>query len=354
MKELELDRRDEEVLEAIVRSYIQTGEPVGSRTISLRSREGLSAATIRNVMADLEDKTLLTQPHTSAGRVPTDLAYRVYVDSLMKAQRLPPTEERLIESSLGESHSEVSELFASVSRVLSRLSRHMGVVVTPHIARVRLRDLEFVRMAPHRVLVVMVGASGVIYNKMVEIPEDHDQEKLDAIGRRLTKEFRGHTMPEVRDIILERMSEEKASFGALLRDALSVARAGLEIVPEEAGRLGEVFVDGTANLLSEPEFSSADRLQSLVRTIEEKHELLRLLNGCLEQHPTGVRVMIGSEVHSPDMSDCTLIAAAYGTEGQTLGALGIIGPTRMEYAHAIALVESVARLFSQALRRYEG
>ena len=353
MKELELDRRDQEVLEAIVRSYIQTGEPVGSRTISMRSREGLSAATIRNVMADLEEKTLLTQPHTSAGRVPTDLAYRVYVDSLMKARRLPAIEERLIESSLGESHTEVGDLFASVSKVLSRLSRHMGVVVTPHIARVRLRDLEFVRLGPHRVLVVIVGASGVIYNKMVEIPEDHDQEKLDAIGRRLTKEFRGHTIPEVRDIILERMSEEKASFDALLRDALSVARAGLEIVPEEAGRLGDVFIDGTANLLSEPEFSSADRLQSLVRTIEEKHELLKLLNGCLED-PTGVRVMIGSEVHSPDMNDCALIAATYGTEGQTLGALGIIGPTRMEYSHSIALVESVARLFSRALSRYEG
>ncbi|MGH9867531.1 MAG: heat-inducible transcriptional repressor HrcA [Candidatus Polarisedimenticolia bacterium] len=353
MKEIELDKRSQEILEAVVRSYIETGEPVGSRAVSVLTREGLSAATVRNVMADLEQRNLLAQPHTSAGRVPTDLAYRVYVDLLMKTRKLSAAEERLIESSVQGGPPELSEIFATVSRLLSRLSRQLGVVVTPHVSRVRVRDIEFVRLAAHRVLLIVVATSGLIHNKVVEIPEDHAQERLDALGRYLSREFSGHTLLEIRDRILSMMGQEKAQYDSLLLEALALGRASLAMEPP-AGMAGEIFVDGAANLLSEPAFASTERLKSLFRTFEEKHELVRVLNSCLEERPGGVRVLIGSENPSPEMSDCTLIASSYGAEGNTMGTLGIIGPTRMEYARAIALVDSMARVLSDALTRYPG
>jgi len=352
-RDVTLDRRSQEILEAVVESYIQKGEPVGSRAVSKLSSEGLSAATIRNVMAELEESELLTQPHTSAGRVPTDLGYRLYVDSLMKARRLRKDEEQMIESSLLTTPTELHDLFASVSRILSRLSHHLGVVVSPHISRARLKETEFVRLGKGRILVIIVAVSGMIHNKVIETDDDHPQEKLDKIGRYLSDEFRGNTLSEIRDRILEMMSQEKALYDALLRDALELGRASLEVEEEKASG-GEVFVDGTSNLLAEPEFSSINQLKGLFRTFEEKHELLRVLNRCLENEQPGVKLLIGSENPHPDLAGCTLVAASYGTGGRTLGTLGIIGPTRMEYARAIALVDSVARLFSDALVRYEG
>ena len=345
-----LDRRSQEVLEAVVKAYVESGEPVGSKTVSNLSTERVSSATIRNVMAELEERGLLSQPHTSAGRIPTDLGYRVYVDSL-GAKPLGRSEERLIETSLHEQQTEANELFTAVSRILAKFSRHLGVVVSPHMDRVRLRDIEFVRLGPKRVLVIVVAGSGMLHNKVIQIEDDFDQEWLDKIGQYLTTTFKGLTLPEIRDRILELMGEEKALYDQLLGDALRLGRAGLDPVQSEAG---EVFLGGTTNLLAEPEFGRIERLRSLFKTFEEKHELLRVLNICLEQQPAGVQVFIGSENASPNMSDCSLVTSSYGLKGQSLGTLGIIGPTRMEYARAIALVDSVARLFSQALSRYPG
>ena len=354
MKEIELERRDQEILEAVIQSYVETGEPVGSRTVARSNRENLSAATIRNVMAELEERNLLVQPHASAGRVPTDLGYRAYVDALTKHQRLPAPDEQMIASFLQGGQTEIHDLFGGVSKLLSRLSNHMGVVVSPHIARVRLRDIEFVRLGTRRVLVIVIAASGMIHNKVVEIDDDHEQEKLDKIGKYLTEEFKGHTLSEVRDRILDLMSQEKALYDTLLRDALKLGKAGLAIDPGNDAAGTEVFLDGTANLLSEPEFASVERLKALFRTFEEKHQLLRVLHSCLEKGESGVQVLIGKENPSPEMSDCTLVASSYGLQGQTLGTLGIIGPTRMEYARAIALVDSVSRLFSRVLSQYQG
>jgi heat-inducible transcriptional repressor len=271
----------------------------------------------------------------------------------MKERKLPPAEEQMIQSRLAAAQPDADELFGNVSRLLSRLSRHMGVVVSPHIVRVRLRDIEFVKLGPRRVLVIIVAASQMIHNKMIEIDEDLDQERLDRIGRYLTETFKDHTLPEIRDRILEMMNQEKTLYDTLLRDALKLGQASVENVETEEGT-GRVFMDGTANLLAEPEFNSIDRLKGLFRTFEEKHELLRVLNSCLEQDAAGVRVLIGSENPSRQMSDCALVAATYGVPGATLGTLGIIGPTRMEYARAIALVDSVARLFSNSLARTQG
>jgi len=350
-----LERRSQMVLSAVVEQYVASGEPVGSRSIARNGHSSVSAATIRNTMADLEEMGLLEQPHTSAGRVPTELGYRVYVDNLMREKPIGPAEEVLIQRALEPAGSETADLFARASRVLSRLSNQIGVVVTPYVSRVHLRHIEFVRLAPRRLVAVIVADTGLIHNKVFDSEEDYSQDQLDRAGRFLTETFAGNTLPETRERIIKMIAEEKALYDRLTKDALTLARAAVAaaVVEGEApGDSSSVFVDGTANLLGAPDFTDAERLKAIFRTFEEKHHIVRILNRCLEEGGEGVRIMIGSETHVPDLTNCTLIASAYGPAGSPLGALGVIGPTRMEYARAVALVDYVSRFFGTMLSRY--
>ncbi len=339
------------ILGAVVEHYVASGEPVGSRTLSRHGPEPVSAATIRNTMADLEERGLLEQPHTSAGRIPTDQGYRVYVDNLMRERQIAPEEEKFIRNALEHPTAEAADLFAQVSRVLSRLSHQIGVVVTPNVSRVRLRHIEFVRLAPRRVVAIIVAETGVVHNKVFETEEDYVQDQLDRAGRFLTDTFGGSTLLEIRERIMTMMAEEKASFDRPLHDALALGRASVEgtSAPAEGH---SVFVDGTSNLLGAPEFGDADRLRAVLKTFEEKHHIVHILNRCIEEGRAGVRVLIGSETHVPDLQRCTLVASAYGPEGTPLGALGVVGPTRMEYAKAVALVDYVSRFFGRLLASY--
>jgi len=351
MNETPLDKRAQEILGAIVEQYVQSGEPVGSRTLSQKSSEHLSAATIRNTMADLEQLGLLEHPHTSAGRVPTELGYRVYVDNMMRDRPIALSDEKFIREQLGHPGADAAQLFAQVSRVLSQLSRQIGVVITPNISRVRLRHLEFVRLAPKRTVAIIVAETGVIHNKVVETEEDYAQDQLDRAGRFLTETFQGMTLPETREKIMTMMAEEKALYDRLLHDALTLGRASVdETTVATEGH--HVFLDGASNLLDNPEFADAERLKGLFRTFEEKHQILRILNRCIDEGQSGVRVLIGSETDLAELNQCTLITSTYGPEGTPQGALGVLGPTRMEYAKAVALVDYVSRFFGSLLKPY--
>ena len=352
MSGIQLDRRSQQILSAIVEEFTASGEPVASRTLSRRSRERLSPATIRNTMVDLEEAGLLEQPHTSSGRVPTELGYRVYVDNLMREVRVAPAEEIFIQRSLGGAVAEPSEMFAQVSRVLSQVSHQIGVVVTPNVSELRLRHIEFVRLAPRRVVAVIVADTGVIHNKVLDAEEDYAQDHLDRAGRYLTDEFQGRTLPDIRERILAMMAEEKALYDQLLHDALTLARASVDAVPEAAAG-SQIYVDGTSNLLDVPELADVERLRVIFRAFEEKSRLVRILNRCLDEGRTGVRVFIGSEAHIPDVNNLTLITSPYGPEGAPRGALGVIGPMRMEYARAVALVDYVSRVFGRILNQYK-
>jgi len=351
MNEITLDRRAQEILGAVVEQYVQSGEPVGSRTLSQRSAEHLSAATIRNTMADLEQLGLLEQPHTSAGRVPTEMGYRIYVDNLMRDHPIAQADERFIQESLGHAGADATQLFSQVSRVLSQLSRQIGVVITPNISRVRLKHLEFVRLTPRRIVAIIVAETGVIHNKVFDTEEDYAQDQLDHAGRFLTETFQGMTLPETREKILTMMAEEKALYDRLVRDALTLGRASVDDTAEPADG-HHVFLDGASNLLDNPEFADAERMKAIFRTFEEKHHILKILNRCIDEGQTGVRILIGSETDLPELNQCTIITSAYGPEGAALGALGVLGPTRMEYAKAVALVEYVSRFFGTLLKPY--
>lgn len=349
--DIELDRREQQVLYAIVEEHVSSGEPVSSRTLSRKGPERVSSATLRNTMADLEERGLLEQPHASSGRVPTELGYRLYVDGLMRRRKVAPADEQFIQQALERPVGEITEMFAQVSRVLSQVSRQVGVVVTPNISRIELKHIEFVRLAPRRVVAIVVATTGVIYNKVFETEEEYTQDQLDRSGRFLTDTFQGKTLPEIRERIREMMADEKAAYDRLMHDALNLGKASMSVEGGD-GSPGQVYLDGASNLLQAPEFSDVVKLQGILRTLDERQSLLNLLNRCIEGGDEGVRVLIGSETSLPDLSKCTVITSTYGPEGSPRGALGVIGPTRMEYAKAVALVDYVSRFFGSLLTRY--
>ncbi len=339
----ELDSRSGEVLRTVIRRHIRTGEPVSSKTVTGGTLLELSPASIRNVMAELEERGLLQQPHTSAGRVPTDRAYRLYVDQMLRKTRVSASQAQAIDAALAGSRGEIPDLLAEVSRQLSQFSNQVGLVLAPNLQRVLIDRIEFVRIDPRRVVAILVARSGVVHNRMLEIAEPEEQVELDRIGRYLTDELGGLTLPEMRDRLLTRMSEERAAYDSLMRQSLELGRQALESHEDDA----ELLVEGASNLIGSPEFSELETMRGLLRTLEEKKALIHLLSQVIDGG--GVQVVIGEENPEEQLNKCSIVVAGYGTDERTLGTLGIVGPTRMEYAKAIALVDHLAAVLSKWL-----
>jgi heat-inducible transcriptional repressor len=338
-----LTPREREVLKSVIRSHIVTGEPVGSKTVSEGASLDLSPATIRNVMSDLEERGLLNQPHTSAGRIPTDRAYRLYVDRLMGRPKMSAAHARAIDEAMLGSRGGISELLEEASRQLSRFSHQVGVVLAPELRRIVVEQLEFVRLGRRRVVAIVVGKSGLVHNRIFDLEEPIEQDELDTIGRQLSERYTGRTLPEMRAEIRERQSEAQVDYDRLLHKTLELGRRAAEGPP--AG--GEIFIEGTSNLLGSPDFTDLERMRSLLQTLEEKERLVDLLGRVLGE--VGTRVVIGEENPMVDLADCSVIASSYGTDANVMGTVGIVGPTRMEYARAVALVDYLARVLSRLL-----
>ena len=342
---MELAHRQRQVLDAVIEHYIATGEPVGSRTVSKVHPEGISAATIRNIMADLEEKGLLMQPHTSAGRIPTEHGYREHVDSLSDQRQLTPGDNRIVQDALRDLHGDLDHLLGKVSRFLSDLSHQMGVVLRPSLERIQLKQIEFVRLEGPRVLSILVARSGSVSHRMFQMEEDHPQEELDRVGRYLSDTFQGWSLDQIRARLLEMMAEEKALYDQLLARVVEVGRRMFD--EEEDDEDDQVLMGGAFHLMGQPEFTDLDRMRELFGAFEEKGRLVKILNRCLDDD--GVTVIIGSEIDDPAMAGTSLVASPYRYRGRVLGSLGIIGPTRMAYARNMAVVESIARLVSRRL-----
>lgn len=340
---IDLDARQAAVLRAIIGEHTLTGEPVGSQTAARAARVQLSAASIRSVMAELEGLGLLWQPHTSAGRVPTDLAYRVFVDRLMHRPRVNAAQAQLIERALSGSQGEVAALLGAVSRQLSRFSNQVGLVLAPTLRRIIIDHLEFVRLDGRRILAILVGRSGVVHNRVLHVERSPDQQELDRCGRYLSGEFGHRTLRQMRKLLQQKMSEERALCDRLLSQRLELGRQAVEVRGQES----EVLVEGTANLLDTPESADRDKLKAMLRTLEQKETLIGLLSQVLDGE--GVQVVIGKENPATGPADLSLVASSYGTDEQALGTLGIVGPMRMEYARAIALVGFLGDLLTRVL-----
>jgi heat-inducible transcriptional repressor len=339
----ELSARDHEILRKVVAHYILTGEPVGSRTIARMSGEGLSPATIRNVMSDLEEMGYLTQPHTSSGRIPTDKGYRYYVDTLVPAVRVGAQDRAVIDSSLRGMGGELSEAMEVVPRLLSRLTSQVAYLVAPPSSDAVLRHIEFVRLHPKRVLVVFVDSAEMVSHRVLDTEEDYDPADLERAGRYLVAEFGGRALGEIRRSLVALMAEEKARFDSLLHSAVTLGTRYLEA---EAGER-RIVVEGTANIMNHPELADLTTMRSLFATFEEKHRLVTLLDRYLDR--SGTRVVIGSEAADLALGRLSLVASPYRLGDGGTGWLGIMGPTRMEYDRAVALVDYISRLFSTLL-----
>lgn len=350
------DARGQAVLAAIIKEHLRTGEPVASRSISGRvaGGAGWSSATIRNVMAELEEHGLVEQPHTSAGRVPTDKGYRFYVDHFVGDARLSRADISAIDRGLGlpgeAGAGTPSRLMERVSHVLSELSENVGIVVSPPVADSRLEHIEFLPLADGRILVVLVLASNVVQNKIVRIDDPLTPEELEEAARYLNVEFSGKTLQTIRAEVLGLMGEEKALYDRLLRNAALLFERGVEGDGDETGA---VYIDGASNILAKPDFSDVERLRELFRTFEVKSRLVKILNECIAREPVfgDVHVVIGREHTAPQLRSCALITAPYRLgDGFVAGTVGVVGPMRLEYARTMAAVNYVARLVERVLR----
>ena len=339
----QLTARDREILRDVVATFLGTGEPVSSRRVAKLRRHGLSAATIRNVMADLEDLGLLLQPHTSAGRVPTESGYHLYIDSLMPSRDVPADLRRQIDDSLtpevgGE------ELTSVATHLLSELSQQIGIVMVPAVGETVLRSLSFVPLSGCRALCVLVSASGFVDSKVIEPARPVPREELIRISNYLTDNFAGHTPRQIRDRLLVMMAEARAQVDQLLASAIDLARRALVV-----GDNPDLLVEGTSSILARPELADVELVRKLLDTFADKARLVQLLNRLIEGQ--GVRVVIGSESDLTSDLDFSLVATSYGAGDRSLGSLGIFGPSRMDYAGVIPLVNYLGDRLSQALER---
>ena len=341
-----LTDRDREVLEAIITDYIQTAEPVGSRTVSKKSEIRLSPATIRNVMADLEEMGFLTQPHTSAGRVPTDRAFRFYVDSILEVRNLKSTDRGRIEMGFQDEGMDTNEIMKRASSLLSLLSKQTGVILAPRFGSNIFKHIEFIKLREKTILVIIVCKSGEVQNKLIESDEHMSQDELDKYSRYLTEIMGGLNLVEARRKILEEMKKEKVLFDKLMYRALQLSQKALE---DEGG--GDLYIEGKTNILQSPEFADLEKMRTLLQAFEEKTKIVKLLDKALLAE--GMQIFIGAENEFNEMKDCSVIAAPYSRENFTLGTLGIIGPTRMDYPSIIPIVDYTARIVGKILENVD-
>ena len=337
-----LTPRDREILKEVILTHILSAEPVSSRSVSKHSHLGLSAATIRNVMADLEEWGFLVQPHTSAGRVPTAAAYHLFIESMMEMRKVPAKEKRYIEENLKSSSADADQLVGATSHLLSELSQQVGIVVTPGWGETVLKAVDFVPVSGRRVLCVVVSSTGFIDNKLIETEEEIPRAELQRVSNYLTENFGGQTLRQIRDQILRLMAEERAQMDRALARTIDLARNGLDL---DSGP--EVVVDGAQTLLARPELSDIQRVRRMFEAFADKARLVRMLNQCLLG--SGVRVLIGEDNDLTSELDFSLVAVPYGVGQQTLGTLGIFGPSRMDYQKVIPLVHFLGETLSRAL-----
>ncbi|HSK70847.1 MAG TPA: heat-inducible transcriptional repressor HrcA [Pyrinomonadaceae bacterium] len=350
------DTRGQIVLSAIISEHLVTGEPVGSKSVAEKFTDtfAVSSATIRNVMSELEEMGLVEQPHTSAGRVPTDKGYRFYVDHLLGVLPLSNEDLRLINKEFGLGEGEFQDtpdhLMEKTSQLLSVLSKNIGIVVSPSLAHDRLQHIEFVNLSDKRVLVVLVSSPSIVHNKVIRLNETFTQEELDRTARYLNVEFGGKSLAEIRSEILKLMHEEKALFDKMLQTAIILCSQSIE---DEDALRGEVYVGGASNILGNRDFSDFESLRQLLRTMEEKSRLVQILSECIgREHSlsSDVHVIIGSENSAPSLQNCTLITAPYRIgEGGATGSLSVLGPTRIEYARMISVVSYVAKMLEKLM-----
>jgi heat-inducible transcriptional repressor len=340
-----IGEREREILTAIVETFIATGDPVGSRTLARSNREGLSPATIRNVMADLADAGYLEQPHTSAGRVPSSEAYRYYVEQLTGRASLSQEDQGIIKDSL-RGVTDVQEFMERTSHVLSLVSHNVGITMAVGGPKNALEHVYFSRLGDQKVLAVLVTRSGLVRDRVLRL--DLPQDDLDAAARFINENFRGWTMEALRTELARRLEQERSEYDRMMKSVEQLYRQGA-LTADETAQV--VFVEGASNLVTGEQ--DRQRLQELLQTLEEKQKIVELLGAYLDAKQEAVRVVIGLDEALPSMRNFVLIGAPARVGDDVMGSMAVIGPTRIDYQHTMTAVSYIARLFDKILNESE-
>ena len=341
----ELDARARSLLRTLIAQYLVDGEPVGSRTLSRSSGLDVSPATIRNIMADLEEAGLVVSPHTSAGRVPTPRGLRLFVDSLIELQPLPREEMARLRRELPPGPTTTRDLLGNVSTLLSAMTQFAGVVTVPRQADFPLRHIDFVPLPENQVLVILVFSDNQVQNRIVRLAKQLDARELEQAANYLNTHFAGLRVDDIRTHLLRELKEAGSELNRLLSSTVELAAASF--APHSEG--DDVLVSGQTNLMSYSELANLERLRELFEAFQKKNELLQLMEVCARA--PGVRLFIGEESGFTALDGCSVVTASYGAQGRVLGAVGVIGPTRMAYERVIPVVQAPAGLLSDALNR---
>jgi heat-inducible transcriptional repressor len=339
-----LNERAQLLLKALIENYIRDGQPVGSRTLSRDAGLSLSSATIRNVMADLEDLGFVASPHTSAGRIPTDKGYRFFVDTLLKLKPLHHEEIENIERRLVSDSNNGRALVQTVSQMLSSVTHMAGLVTLPNPNYISLSQIEFISLSDNRALAIMVMSNHEVQNRVVQLDRYYSPDELKRAANYLNDIFVGRSLPDVRAQLLSQLQETRQHMDKLMQDAIQMASKVFAAKPE--GPV-EYVIAGETNLMGFAELSNVDRLRRLFEAFNEKHDILKLLDSCLRAE--GIQIFIGQESGYRILDDISVVAAPYMLDNQVVGVVGIIGPTRMAYERVIPIVDVTAKLLGSAL-----
>jgi heat-inducible transcriptional repressor len=345
-REEPLNERAQQLLRVLIENYIRDGMPVGSRVLSRESGLSLSSATVRNVMADLEELGFVTSPHTSSGRVPTDKGYRFFVDTLLHVQPLEHAAVTELRQKLDAGHDSSKALVAVASQLLSSVTHLAGVVTLPRTQEAAITHIEFVGLSENRVLAVLVLNDREVQNRMLQLDRYYSPDELKRAANYLNEQVRGRTLTQVRQEILRQLKETQERMNQIMVDAITVAQKVFEVDPQTDDRM-EYVIAGETNLMGVAELTSVDRLRRLFEAFNEKRDFLHLLDNSLKAE--GIQIFIGHESGYQVLDDCSVVTAPYGAGDSVMGVLGVIGPTRMAYERVIPIVDMTAKLLGAAL-----
>lgn len=337
-----LNKRSEQLLKLLVESYISDGQPVGSKTLAEKVSLTMSPATIRNIMADLEDAGFINSPHTSSGRVPTVRGYRFFVDGLLRAQ-LPVDSDNINPGVKLPQDSDIKGLITAASSLLSTATKLTGLVMLPSQGTSILRQIEFLPLSGNRVLVVLVMDHSEVQNRVIYTDRCYTEGELKQIGNFLTTQFSGKELCQIRYELIAALDDERSNISELTQSIVDLTSKTLD----ESDKQRDYIVTGETNLFNFADYSGAQKLKDLFAAFAEKRDILHLLNQCL--HADGVKIYIGEESGYGPLGDSSIITTPYHRNGKVVGVLGIIGPTRMPYERAIEAVDVTAKLLSAAL-----
>ncbi len=341
---MKMDDRKQRVLMAIVQDFIATAEPVGSRTIAKKYKLGVSPATIRNEMADLEELGYIEQPHTSAGRIPSQQGYRYYVDYLMKRKELTVKEEALIRRQFEKKVRDVGQVIQKAGQLLSHLTQCASMIMSPQIGTSSFKHIQLIPMRPSQAMVIVVMDNGTLHHRVIEVPESITSNDMETISGVLNAKLQGLTIESIKVTLMKEIYLELARHKHILDLAMELLQEGLLLKAEDKIYLGGVF-----NMLNQPEFHNIEKVKTLMSIIEQEKMLCELLSN--QGDPGVVTVRIGDEIMNQEIKECSMITAPYSICGKQVGSIGVLGPTRMEYAKVVSIVESMTRNLSRAMER---